>query len=63
MSIFDFRLGENMVKKDNTFIWSDNWWIEESEAWFVDGMRDILFNMDLKTNKYKSKEKIPNKNS
>lgn len=52
-----------MVKKDNTFIWSDNWWIEESEAWFVDGMRDILFNMDLKTNKYKYIATIPNKNS
>lgn len=35
--------------KTNTFIWSDNWCIENSIAWFVDGINNILFRLDMNT--------------
>lgn len=42
------------------FCWSDNWWIEENNAWFVDGERDILFKMDLSTNQGEFIARLPN---
>ena len=42
------------------FCWSDNWWIEDNNAWFVDGERDILFQLDFLTNQCKLVERIPN---
>ena len=41
------------------FMWSDNWWIENDEAWFVGGMQNILFNLNLKTNECESAVSIP----
>lgn len=42
------------------FIWSDNWHIEGSEAWFVDGLRDALCYINLKKNKCEYIVNIPN---
>lgn len=36
-----------MKKRDSVFIWSDGWWIEDDKAWFVDGIKNILFSVDL----------------
>lgn len=49
-----------MRKLDNYFCWSDNWWIEENNAWFVDGERDILFKLDFLTNQCEYIKEIPN---
>lgn len=38
-----------MVNKDKAFIWSDNWWIENDNVWFVGGMSNILFHINLNT--------------
>ncbi|MBD5476930.1 MAG: hypothetical protein HDR17_13290 [Lachnospiraceae bacterium] len=38
-----------MDNRDETFIWSDGWWIEGSNAWFVCGMSNVLFCIDLNT--------------
>lgn len=45
---------------DNCFCWSDNWWIEENNAWFVDGERDVLYKLNLLTNQYKAVKELPN---
>lgn len=41
------------------FIWSDNWWIENDEAWFVDGDKNLLFHLFLKTNECDFLSEIP----
>lgn len=48
-----------MQNKFGIFPWSDNWWIEENEAWFVLGARNILCCFDLKENRYKLIVNIP----
>lgn len=52
-----------MEYSNNTFIWSDNWWIEDNKAWFVDGMNNILFCLDLDTHMCELAIKIPDENS
>lgn len=44
---------------DNYFYWSDNWWIEENLAWFVDGEQNILFKVDLLTNQSEFIKRLP----
>lgn len=46
--------------KEKYFMWSDNWWIENDIAWFVDGEHSILFKIDLETEKCEYVSKIPN---
>lgn len=48
-----------MKNKDKTFIWSDGWWIEGNDAWFVGGMSNILFCLNLNTNECKTAVHIP----
>ncbi len=40
-----------MKNKNEEFIWSDNWWIEEDDVWSVGGMSNILFHANLTTGK------------
>ena len=35
--------------KDNTFVWSNEWWLEDSKAWFICGMSNVLFCIDFNT--------------
>lgn len=42
-----------------TFIWSDGWWIEGSNAWFVCGMSNTLFGVDLNTGRCEEIVYIP----
>jgi hypothetical protein len=42
-----------------TFLWSDNWHIEDNRAWFVSGDSDILFEVDMDKNLCISAKKIP----
>ncbi len=51
-----------MNDNSNCFIWSDNWYIDNNEAWFVDGERDILCCLNLKSNTCDYAVKIPNSN-
>ena len=44
----------------NGFCWSDNWWIEDNNAWFVDGERDVLLKLNFLTNQCEFIKKIPN---
>ena len=44
------------------FIWSDNWYISENEAWFVSGQQDILFCMNRKTGNTTLAREIPERN-
>lgn len=39
-----------MMKQETSFIWSDNWWTEDDEAWFVGGRTNALYRLDRKTN-------------
>ena len=49
-----------MWKINNCFCWSDNWWIEDNNAWFVDGERDVLLKLNFLTNQCEFIKKIPN---
>ena len=49
-----------MGKMNNKYIWSDGWWIEDSEAWFVDGERNILLKLNTRTNECSFIASIPN---
>lgn len=51
-----------MKSNDGLFVWGDNWWIEGDKAWFVWGMENILFYMDLNTGKCESTVCIPDDN-
>ncbi len=51
-----------MKNSDNTFVWSDNWCIEDNKAWFIDGMQNILFCLDLDTHVCERAIEIPDKN-
>lgn len=41
------------------FIWSDGWWVEGDKAWFVDGMCNELFCVDLTTEECEKVACIP----
>lgn len=41
------------------FLCSDNWWIENNEVWFVDENRNLLFYLNLCTNKCKFLAEVP----
>ncbi|MBD5489837.1 MAG: WD40 repeat domain-containing protein [Lachnospiraceae bacterium] len=51
-----------MEDQCQTFIWSDGWWLEGDQAWFVDGWRNILFYVDLKCGECKKVSDIPSIN-
>lgn len=46
--------------RENTFIWSDNWWVEDNSAWFVGGENNALFRLDLKLRKCDFEAVLPN---
>lgn len=48
-----------MDNRHETFIWSDGWWIEGSNAWFVCGMSNTLFCIDLNTGRCEDIVYIP----
>lgn len=48
-----------MQDKSQTFIWSDGWWIEGSKGWFVDGMENTLFCVDMNTGECEKAVCIP----
>lgn len=48
-----------MENDDSLFTWGDNWWIEGNRAWFVSGMHNVLFDVNLKTNECESAVCIP----
>lgn len=52
-----------MKSNNDLFIWGDNWWIEGDKAWFVWGMENILFCLDLNTGKCESAVCIPDDDS
>ena len=51
-----------MQMDKNDFIWSDNWWIEGTIAWFVDGQQNMLFQLDLESKSCKLLAAIPSSN-
>lgn len=51
-----------MAGDDGLFIWGDNWWIEGDKAWFVWAMENILFCINLDTNRCEAAVCIPDKN-
>lgn len=48
-----------MDSRDKTFIWSDGWWVEDSNAWFVCGMSNELFYVDFNTGRCEEVTDIP----
>lgn len=49
------------MKNNNLeFIWSIGWWLEDGKAWFVDGMNNALFCVDMDTRKCEQICVIPN---
>lgn len=49
-----------MENMDGYFCWSDNWWIDGNNAWFVDGERDVLYCLNLFTGQCEFINSIPN---
>lgn len=47
----DIMRTEHFFGKNYHFIWSDNWYIEDNNAWFIAGEMDILFSVNLNTKK------------
>lgn len=47
------------MKVSDLCIWGDNWWIEDDNAWFVCGQRNILCRIDMKTKKCELSVPIP----
>lgn len=45
--------------KDNTFVWSNGWWLEDSKAWFICGMSNVLFCIDFNTGQCEKLACIP----
>lgn len=50
------------MAKNQTFIWSTGWWIENNDAWFVSGEDNILFHVDLSTGKCDNEACLPESN-
>lgn len=48
-----------MKYKQDTFIWSENWWIEGDNAWFIEGGCNILFCVNLRTQECEEAIDIP----
>lgn len=48
-----------MKSMSQTFIWSDGWWLEDDKGWFVDGMSNTLFCVDLNTGECEKVCSIP----
>lgn len=48
-----------MEDRKNTFIWSENWWLEGDRAWFVEGDNNILFCVNLNTGECEEAINIP----
>lgn len=48
-----------MQNKSQTFIWSDGWWLEGNKAWFIDGMTNTLFCVDMNIGKCEKVVCIP----
>lgn len=48
-----------MENANGLFIWSDNWWLENDNVWFVGGAENVLFRLNLKTNECESAVGIP----
>lgn len=44
---------------NNYWIWSDNWWIENDEAWFVEGDKNLLFHYSFHTSECDFLAEIP----
>lgn len=51
-----------MKSNDCLFVWGDNWWIEGDKAWFVWGMENILFCINMSTGKCELAVCIPDDN-
>lgn len=51
------------MEKDYTFLWSDNWYIENNKAWFVDGYFNILSCLDLESNECTYVAEVPSLSS
>lgn len=34
-------------RMENKYLWSDGWWIDNNEAWFIDPERSVLLKLDL----------------
>ena len=49
-----------MKHDNNIFIWSDNFWIENSQAWFISAKYNVIFSLDLHTNECNYVASIPN---
>ncbi len=52
-----------MENINSLFMWSDNWWKENDKVWFVGGLENILFCLNLKTNKCELAVCIPEETS
>lgn len=48
-----------MEYKQDTFIWSENWWIEKNKAWFVEQTNNMLFCVNLDTGECEEAIDIP----
>ena len=48
-----------MKENNELFVWGDNWWIENEEAWFVWGMKNILCYVNMNSGKGKFFKLIP----
>lgn len=49
------------MKYSYEFIWSDGWYVEGNEAWFVDGARNVLYCLNRLTKECKYISKLPDK--
>lgn len=50
-----------MAKKNELFLWSDGWCIEDDKAWFVSGIENFLFCVDLQKKECEYAAQIPEK--
>lgn len=51
--------GLKMDKKNESIIWSDNWWIEGMYAWFVPGEDNILLMADFEKREISLVDRLP----
>lgn len=52
-----------MMRNNHTFMWSNNWYIEDDKGWFIDGRRDILCCLDFKSDQCEFVMDLPNAGS
>lgn len=48
-----------MEEYSNNFIWSDHWWVEDHEAWFVDGRFNLLCCINMDTDECNIIARVP----